>query len=442
MHNSRTIKRAEHNISRKSINPNALRVLYGLKDAGFEAYLVGGGVRDILVEARPKDFDLVTNAKPEEIRKLFRNCILIGKRFRLAHVRFGRDIIEVSTFRAKTVTIDSGKHEYSEHGMLLRDNVYGTLEEDVWRRDFTVNALYYRISDFSITDHTGGMKDLRAKKIKMIGDPVVRYREDPVRMLRAVRIAAKLDFTITKTTAAPIKELSILLTNISHARLFEEVNKWFRSGKSLATFKLLQKYELLNFLFPQAQEVLEDKHNKTVKKLLEQGFTNTDQRISEDKTVTPAFLYAVLLWWPLQEQIKILSKDKKTIQSLIIQKAIKHVLQKQKQQTLIPQKLLETIKEIWLMQYQLTKKFKKSDYLIEHPRFRAAYDFLLLRAQSGEQVKEFADFWTKQQMVTANSILSRRDEACGIQENLDLVNTPPAKSKNLRTSRGNSIRSG
>jgi len=400
MHYSRTIPRAEHNISRKSISPNALKVLYGLKDAGFEAYLVGGGVRDLLVETIPKDFDLATNAKPEEIRKLFRNCILIGKRFRLAHVRFGRDIIEVSTFRAKTVTIDSGKHEYSEHGMLLRDNVYGTLEEDVWRRDFTVNALYYRISDFSITDHTGGMKDLRAKKIKMIGDPVVRYREDPVRMLRAIRIAAKLDFTISKATAVPIKELSGLLANISHARLFEEVNKWFRSGKSLATFNLLQKYALLKFLFPEAQDTLNDKHNKIAKVFMTAGFVNTDQRISAGKSITPAFLYAVLLWWPLQEQIKILSKkDKKTTQSLILQKAIKHVLQKQKQQTLIPQKLLETIKEIWSMQHQLTKKFKKSDYLIEHPRFRAAYDFLLLRAESGEKVKEFADFWTKQQEV-------------------------------------------
>ena len=397
MHYTRTIKRAEHNISRQSINPNALRVLYGLKDAGFEAYLVGGGVRDLLVEACPKDFDLVTNAKPEEIRQLFRNCILIGKRFRLAHVRFGRDIIEVSTFRAKSATIDADGHKYSEHGMLLRDNIYGTLEEDVWRRDFTINALYYRIADFAIIDHTGGLKDLRAKKIKMIGDPATRYREDPVRMLRAVRIAAKLDFTISRATAQPIKALSVLLANISHARLFEEVNKWFRSGKSLATFNLLQKYELFGFLFAQTQAVLEHKHNKIVKNMLERGFANTDQRISQGKTVTPIFLYAVLLWWPLQEQIKALNQDKKTTSQLVVQKAIKIVLQQQKQQTLMPQKFLEAMKEIWLLQYQLTKKTKKAEHLLAHPRFRAAYDFLLLRSEAGEPVKKFADFWTKQQ---------------------------------------------
>jgi poly(A) polymerase len=373
--------------------------LYGLKDAGFEAYLVGGGVRDLLLELHPKDFDIVTDAQPEQVRKIFRNCILIGRRFRLAHVRFGREIIEVATFRAG-VEHDSDKYRRSEHGMILRDNVYGTMEEDAWRRDFTVNALYYRIKDFSIIDYTGGMKDLAAKTIRMIGDPLVRYREDPVRMLRAIRLAAKIGFTIEKNTDAPIAKLAPLFVNVSPARLLEEVIKWFRSGKSLETFNLLQKHKLFAFLFAQTAASLQGSNSKITAAMLHHGFANTDQRISVGKTIIPAFLYAVLLWWPLQEQIEIIRQDEKISESAAIQRAMQHVLHLQKNQTLLPQKLLFTIKDIWVMQHQLTQKKKRRiHYLLTHPRFRAAYDFLLLRAQAGEQVKEIAQWWTQLQVA-------------------------------------------
>ena len=374
--------------------------MYGLKDAGFEAYLVGGGVRDLLLELHPKDFDIVTDAQPEQVRKIFRNCILIGRRFRLAHVRFGREIIEVATFRAG-VEHDSDKYQRSEHGMILRDNVYGTVEEDAWRRDFTVNALYYRIKDFSIIDYTGGLKDLAAKTIRMIGDPMVRYREDPVRMLRAVRLAAKIGFTIEKNTAAPIAKLAPLFVNVSPARLLEEVIKWFRSGKSLETFNLLQKHKLFAFLFAQTAASLQGQNSKPTAAILHHGFANTDQRISIGKTIIPAFLYAILLWWPLQEQIAITRQDEKIPESLAIQRAMQHVLHLQKNQTLLPQKLLFTIKDIWVMQYQLIQKKKRRiHYLLTHPRFRAAYDFLLLRAQAGEQVKEIAQWWTELQVAS------------------------------------------
>ncbi len=205
----RIVSRDEHSISRANISENALKVLYRLNKAGYEAYLVGGGVRDLLLGREPKDFDVATDASPEEVRKLFRNCRLIGRRFRLAHVHFGREIIEVATFRAAHEPESDGA--VSENGMLLRDNVYGTLEEDAWRRDFTVNALYYNIRDFSVVDYTGGMADLQAGRLRIIGDPHERFREDPVRMLRAVRFAAKLGFRIDPESEAAIRELGYLM---------------------------------------------------------------------------------------------------------------------------------------------------------------------------------------------------------------------------------------
>jgi poly(A) polymerase len=381
--------------SPKNIGHNALAVLQGLKDAGFEAYLVGGCVRDLLIGLQPKDFDIVTDARPEQVRKLFRNSILIGKRFRLVHVRFGREIIEVATFRA-TVKSDSSEYKSSEHGMILRDNVYGTLEEDAWRRDFTVNALYYRINDLAVIDYTGGLQDLKNKTIRMIGDPIKRYSEDPVRMLRAIRLAAKLNFKIEKNTAAPIAKLKTLITHVATARLFEEVSKWFRSSKSLAVFHLLQKYNLFAILFPSVVISLNGKRSEIVAAILEHGFANTDKRISEGKTINPAFLYAVLLWWPLQDQIEILRENKKLNEFELLRQAMRTVLQQQKSRVLLPHKLMFTIKDIWMLQYQLAqKKRQKIQHLFAHPKFRAAYDFLLLRAEAGEAVKEAANWWTE-----------------------------------------------
>jgi len=249
-----------------------------------------------------------------------------------------------------------------------------------------------------VIDYTGGMKDLKAKTIRMIGDPMIRYREDPVRMLRAVRLAAKLGFKIAKNTADPITKLAPLFINISPARLFEEVIKWFRSGKSLETFELLQKHELFSFLFAQVSASQQGTNSKIMTSMLQHGFANTDQRISDGKTIIPAFLYAVLLWWPMLEQIEIICKDKKISELAARERAMQHVLHLQKNQTLIPQKLFLTIKNIWAMQYHLEQKKKnKINYILTHPRFRASYDFLLLRANAGENVKKLAIYWTKLQ---------------------------------------------
>src|SRR5690554_3222090 len=247
----RVIPRDQHKVSRRDISQAALRIMKRLDEAGFSAFLVGGGVRDLLLGGHPKDFDVATDAKPEEIKRLFRGARIIGRRFQIVHVRIGREIIEVTTFR--------GHHDEarSADGMLLRDNVYGTIETDAVRRDFTVNALYYNAQDFAVYDYTGGLEDLKRRQLRIIGDPVTRYKEDPVRMLRAVRFAAKLGFSIEPKTADPIFELGHLLRNIPAARLFEEVLKLFLGGSATATFTLMREYQLLTYLFPGTEAALE-----------------------------------------------------------------------------------------------------------------------------------------------------------------------------------------
>ncbi|MCL5261643.1 MAG: polynucleotide adenylyltransferase PcnB [Gammaproteobacteria bacterium] len=368
-------------------------MLYRLKNAGFQAYLVGGAVRDLLLEIIPKDFDIATDAHPEEVRKLFRNCILIGKRFRLAHIRFGAEIIEVATFRAHQVE-SSGERQHSEHGMILRDNVYGTIEEDVWRRDFTVNALYYNIQDFSLVDYVGGMDDLKAKLIRMLGDPVVRYHEDPVRMLRAVRLAAKLNFQIEPKTAAPITKLIGLLQNVPEARIFDEISKWFYSGASLRTFMLLRQYGIFAVLFPKTEGLLAGVNADLTKAFLWHGFNDTDQRLASDKPVNLAFLFAVLLWYPLQEEIALFQEEDLHPYEVMMH-AMREVLRREAEHILLPQYLRLTIKEIWVLQYRLEQMRKnKTAHVLSHPKFRAAYDFLLLRAKAGEKVQEVVDWWS------------------------------------------------
>ncbi len=290
------IPRSEHSVSRKNISPNALKVLYRLHDAGFSAYLVGGSVRDLLLGLTPKDFDIATNALPEEIKKTFRNCRLIGRRFKLAHIHFGREIVEIATFRS------SGAKCHVETGIIICDNEYGTLEEDFLRRDFTINALYYNIADYSIVDFTTGMADIAKKIIRVIGDPAVRFREDPVRIIRAIRLAGKLDFTLDEETAKPIATMLELLAHISPARLMDETLKWIVSGKSLAIFELMRHYQILKVLFPQTEECLQTAYEK-VYPLIARGFSNSDLRIAEQKNINPAFMLAVLMWWPLQFKI-------------------------------------------------------------------------------------------------------------------------------------------
>ncbi|MEO8402227.1 MAG: polynucleotide adenylyltransferase PcnB [Gammaproteobacteria bacterium] len=385
------IPRKDHTISRDNINRNALKVLYRLNSGGYGGFLVGGCVRDLLLGRRPKDFDIATDARPEDVRKLFKNCRLIGKRFRLAHIVFGKEIIEVATFR--THHEKAPEHHAKMHeGMIIRDNVYGDIEDDVWRRDFTINSLYYNIADFSVVDYTNGMQDIKDKMLRMIGDPDQRFHEDPVRLLRAVRFMGKLDISISPETEAPLTQLSHLIQNVSSARLFQEVLKLFQEGATAPTFKLLQKYRLLEQLFPQTVACL---NQPETEKLLEEALTNTDQRIQEGKTVSPAFLLAVLLWHPVMRYVAQIQTEELP-PYIAIEKAMQHVIKLQTKQLAIPRTLLVSIREICLLQHHfLHRHGSRPHRTLEHPRFRAAYDLLLLRIKAGEPVGEIGDWWTQ-----------------------------------------------
>ena len=387
------IPRAEHALSRKNISPNAVKVMYRLKNSGYSAYLVGGGVRDLLLDLQPKDFDIATDAHPEQIKKLFCNCILIGRRFRLAHIRFGREVIEVATFRSS----GNDDSHVSEHGMLLRDNAYGTVVDDVWRRDFSINALYYNIADFTIVDYVNGMDDIKNKIVRVLGDPLTRFQEDPVRMVRAIRIAARLGFTIDHAAAAIIKNNAILLKNVSAARLYDELSKWFIGGKSLVTFEMLEKYNLFEALFPYTAESFLSTNGELARSMVVHGFKNTDHRVREDKPLNPAYLYAVLLWYPLQHIVERNKHQKKSILEIFTHAAQK-ILVAQNEKVILSQRLRAVIMDIWVMQHRLTaKKMRNVNSIFQHQRFRAAYDFLLLREQAGEHVKTAVAYWTSKQ---------------------------------------------
>lgn len=375
-------------------------MLYRLKEAGYDAYLVGGGVRDMLLGREPKDFDIATNALPEEVKAQFRNCRLVGRRFRLAHVTFGREVIEVATFRALSGAGDDDDEDrlVKEDGRILRDNVYGTLEEDAWRRDFTVNALYYSIRDFSVVDYTGGLTDLKEGVIRLIGDPEQRYREDPVRMLRAVRFAVKLGFRMHPDTERPLAELAPLLQHIPAARLFEEVLKLFLSGCAVQTFEALRHYGLFGHLFPLTEEVLAQESQGFPRTFVVQALANTDARIQENKPVTPAFLFAALLWEPMRRRAEALAGTGGASDLDAQQEAAHQVVQEQTRRVVFPKRFSIPMKEIWLMQSRLLRTAGRAPLrLLSHPRFRAAYDFLMLRAQAGEPLAEVGEFWTRLQ---------------------------------------------
>ena len=368
-------------------------MLYRLNHAGFEAYLVGGGVRDLLLGGQPKDFDIATSAKPEEIKALFRNCRLIGRRFRLAHVRFGREVIEVATFRAHHDADESGADGVIENGLILRDNVYGTRDEDAMRRDFSVNCLYYDVRDFSVIDFAEGMADLEARLIRMIGEPTLRYREDPVRILRAARFAAKLDFTLEQETAAAVELCPGALHDIPPARLFEEVLKLFMTGHASASLTVLRQLDVFKYLFP-ATDRLIGEHERAAA-LVEGALRSTDERIAQDKTVTPAFLVAAFLWPVLRVYL-----GGHEVRDMSTAMAIDHagsmVIADQIQRVALPKRFTLVAKEIWGLQPALEeRRGRRPLKLLNHPRLRAAYDFLLLRAQAGEPVQEHADWWTK-----------------------------------------------
>ena len=387
----RIIPRAEHGISRKNMDESAIKVLSRLNKAGYEAYLVGGAVRDLLLGHRPKDFDVATDATPEQVKELFRNCRLIGRRFRLAHIHFGRHIIEVATFRGDHGDSQSGHQDDS--GRILRDNVYGDIEQDVWRRDFTVNALYYNIADFSVVDFVGGYEDVMEGRLRLIGDPDERYREDPVRMIRAIRFSAKLGFSIDESCQHFIRDQGAILRDVPPARLYEEVLKLFHSGHAIKSFQGLREYYLLEHLFPEASEALDG--NEVALKFLQLAMQSTDERIHQNKPVTPAFLFAALLWAPLQARIeKRLTKGEP--HSLALHKAASGLVSDQVRHVSIPKRFTTVMRDIWALQSRFSyRKGKRADSVFEHPKFRAGYDFLCLRAKAGENTEDDCQWWTE-----------------------------------------------
>ncbi len=392
------IPRPQHSISRDNIDDNALKVLYRLHKAGYRAMLVGGGVRDLLLGHAPKDFDVATDAHPEQVKKLFSNSRLIGRRFRLAHVFFGREIIEVATFRADQEEVHDDR-EHATSGRILRDNVYGQLEDDVWRRDFTVNALYYDIADFSIVDYTSAMQDIQNRVLRLIGDPETRYREDPVRMLRAIRFAAKLGFTLHEATEKPIYQLGHLLKDIPPARLFDEVIKLFHSGHGVVCLELLRKYDLLQYLFLQTDQVLKE-GDEVFERFIRYSLESTDKRILEEKPVTPAFLFAAMLWAPVTRLEAQLNAEGEP-PSLAMQNASSTVLSTQVATISIPKRFSMVVRDIWHMQHRFNYRHgKRARSLLQHKKFRAAYDFMCIRSRADEIADDSCEWWTHIQTLS------------------------------------------
>jgi poly(A) polymerase len=407
------LPRAGHPISRALISPQALKVLYRLKDAGYQAFLVGGSVRDLLLGIRPKDFDVATDARPEDVRRLFRNCRLIGRRFRLAHVHFGDEIIEVATFRAAAAPaevddedhreLDDDARAHDESGRILRDNVYGTVDDDVWRRDFTANALYYNIADFSVWDYVGGVADVQSRVLRLIGDPATRYREDPVRMLRAARFAAKLGFTLHAQTRAPMNELAALLPGVPAARLFDECNKLFLGGHGVQSLGALREFGLLPHLFPALAEELQRDPDGIASRLVLLGLENTDQRVAAQKGVTPTFLFAVLLYGPIYR----LAAEKRAATGVpdaqALLEAADIVIGQTIRRVAVPKRFTLPLREMIALQPRFERREgRRALALLQHPRFRSAYDLLVLRAQAGAVPQELADWWTEIQTLSAD----------------------------------------
>ncbi|UVK77704.1 MAG: poly(A) polymerase I [Sodalis sp. Fse] len=402
------IPRDQHSISHKEISENAMKVLFRLNKAGFDAYLVGGGVRDLLLGKKPKDFDITTNATPEQMRKLFRNCRLVGRRFRLAHVIFGPEIIEVATFRGHHVALDTEENTESsasltgDNGILLCDNIFGSIEEDAQRRDFSVNSLYYSVADFTLRDYTSGLKDLQEGRIRLIGDPDLRYREDPVRMLRAVRFAAKLDMTISDETAEPIPRLASRLHDIPPARLFEEALKLLQAGFGEITYRLLCKYRLFQFLFPLISRNFTQNRDSYMEQMIVMVLKNTDQRLRNDMKVNPAFLFAAMLWYPLLEYAQKITHERGLSYFDAFSLAMNYILEEQCRTLAIPKRLTTLMRDIWELKLRLSRRQgKRAHKLMEHPKFRAAYALLVLRAEveNNAELQRLTHWWDEFQMA-------------------------------------------
>ena len=387
----------EHSLSPADICKNAREIIRVLQSRNFEAYAVGGCVRDILLGLRPKDFDIATNATPQQVKRLFRRSRIIGRRFQIVHVQFGRDIIEVTTFRSND-TEQTNLVQQAESGLLTRDNKFGSLVDDATRRDLTINALYYDTEKNCLHDYCDGLDDLESRTIRIIGTPSTRYSEDPVRMLRVARFAGKLGFEIDSKTAKPMVKLGHKLKHISSPRMFDETLKLFMSGYGLEVFERLLEYKLFAHLFPQTNRLIKQGH-PTALAMVKQALTNTDLRIQNKQRVTPAFIYAAILWPAVQKTAQEIQNHGQPA-TTAINKAASEVISNQIPITAIPKRFTLAMREIWAMQLTLTKRGgNRAKRLMEQPRFRAAYDFVLLREQTGEQLDGLGDWWTKYQDV-------------------------------------------
>ena len=385
-----------HGISRDSLSPCARRTTDALQKAGYQAYVVGGAVRDLLLGKTPKDFDVATSATPEQVRDVIRRSRIIGRRFRLVHALCGSEIVEVATFRGSQDDAGGDDRRADEHGRLLRDNVWGNMEDDARRRDFTVNALFYDAATQEVWDYHDGVADLKAKRLRIIGDPAGRYREDPVRMLRAVRFASMHGLEIERKTKAPIKELSDLLANVPPARLFDEMLKLLHSGHAVACVKKLRSEGLHHGLLPLLDVILDQPLGE---RFVMAALRNTDERIRADKGVAPSFLFAALLWHEVLATSKKLEGSGMPAMSALFQ-AMDDVLAVQAGKLAIPRRLNADMKDIWSLQLRmLSTTGKRTLGVLTHPRFRAAYDFLLLRCESGEIEASIGAWWTRFQDV-------------------------------------------
>ncbi|VFP85977.1 polynucleotide adenylyltransferase PcnB [Candidatus Erwinia haradaeae] len=400
------VTRNHHNISHKNISDNALKVLHRLHKFGYEAYLVGGGVRDLLLGKQPKDFDITTNATPDQMRKLFRNCRLVGRRFRLAHIMFGDEIIEVATFRGHhKIESKNTNHRHhaqcAQNGMLLRDNIFGSIEDDAQRRDLTINSLYYNISDYTVRDYMGGLNDLKTGIIRIIGNAETRYREDPVRMLRVVRFSAKLGMDIAHETQEPIPRLATLLYDIPPARLFEEILKLFQTGYGYNTYLELCRYQLFQPLFPIITQYFTKSGNSHMEQMILLVFTNTDIRIHNHMRVNPAFLFAAMYWYPQLIISTTLAKEKNLNYYDAFILSMNNILEKANQALAIPKRITTLVREIWQLQFRLTRRQGKRAFTImAHPTFRAAYHLLKMRAQieKNHDLQNLSAWWLKFQV--------------------------------------------
>jgi poly(A) polymerase len=408
----RIIPRSDHNISRANISRNALKVLYRLKDGGYQAFIVGGGVRDLLLSRQPKDFDIATDASPEQVRALFGSARIIGRRFRLVHVRFRDEIVEVATFRGLgNEDLESEDRQILDSaGRIIKDNSFGSIEEDAWRRDFTVNALYYNIADFSIWDFVDGMRDVEARRIRLIGDPETRYREDPVRMIRAVRLAAKLELEIHPEAAAPMARLGGLIDSVPPARLFDEFLKVFETGHALEGYRRLRQHGLFEHLFPATAAWLagsgtqnrsgsgaDDRRNR----FIERALAGTDQRVAEGQPVTPMFLFGVFLWGPVQDRAHALRRTGQLSEVQALIDAGQEITDVQIQRITLPRRFSVPMREMLQLQPRFNRRQgRRAAVLLQHRRFRAAYDLLVLRTELGEVPAELADWWTRVQTLS------------------------------------------